>query len=279
MEGFESARILITVIAYPQMGARSRETVCVAGIRVDKVPHRWVRIWPYPLREIPFEHRFKTWDIVELAIRASGSKDRRPESHTCNPDDVRIVGRLDTAKQWTSRRGVIDPLVFSSMCEFLSLHDTDGRSLGVVRAGVVDRFSHEALPPAKLIEKQEKIDLHESEPSLLTYDNQALEAIPFVFRYHWRCDGVTRCPGHQSPFSTHEVGQTYRRYRLLYGSDPAVLEKMVDAFTRKFDRDREVSFFVGNMHRFPQNWLNLGIYNPPRSSGQSVQESLFEPDL
>jgi hypothetical protein len=42
----EQATVLVTVKAYPGLSVRRGETVCVAGVRIDGGPPRWMRLYP-----------------------------------------------------------------------------------------------------------------------------------------------------------------------------------------------------------------------------------------
>jgi hypothetical protein len=72
-------RVLITVKAYPQLSEKYKETVCVAGIRMDTRHPRHVRLFPVPFRDLERAKQFEKYDIVEVhATEHVG--DSRPES-------------------------------------------------------------------------------------------------------------------------------------------------------------------------------------------------------
>lgn len=273
MASYQDATIVVTVEAYPQVSSR-RETVCVAGVRVDGGRQEWIRIWPYPLRDLPPAKRFRTWDLVELPVVTSAPEDTRPESHRCDPDRLAISRRLP-AGDWADRRRIIDPLLVPSMCEFLRLAKADRRSLGAVQVGAVQDFEHEPVPAAELEERRRTVERQRAQGSLLAEDKAALEPLPYRFRYIWSCSGESACAGHRYPIITFEIGTTFRNYRREYGTVGGALDKMREAFLGKCNDDRDLAFFVGNMKRFPDNWLTLGIYNPPRASGAFAQGQLL----
>jgi hypothetical protein len=49
----EQMTILVTVKAYPVLSDAHGECICVAGVRVDDGPSRWVRLFPVPFRDLP----------------------------------------------------------------------------------------------------------------------------------------------------------------------------------------------------------------------------------
>lgn len=121
-------RILVTVKAYPAVGRRHGEAVCVAGIDLDTP--RWIRLFPVPFRDLPFTQRFRKFDIVEL--QASESSDPRPESYKPNADSIRVIGHL-RARRAAERRRHIEPLMRQSMCAIRREQQESRASLGIFR--------------------------------------------------------------------------------------------------------------------------------------------------
>jgi hypothetical protein len=136
----DTIEVLITVKAYPAISNKYGEVVCVAGIRMDTPRPEWVRLFPVAFRDMPFDQRFRKYDVIRLeADRHSG--DARPETYRPNVDLVEVVGHLDTKRGWAKRRPFVEPLVVDSMCELLERQRRDRTSLGVFRPADVEEFT------------------------------------------------------------------------------------------------------------------------------------------
>lgn len=86
----ETLKILVTVKAYPAIGKRHGEAASVAGIDVEQ--RRWIRLFPVPFRDMPFDQRFRKFDVIEVdACRAS---DPGPESYQPNVDSIVVVDNI-----------------------------------------------------------------------------------------------------------------------------------------------------------------------------------------
>lgn len=71
--------LLITVKSYPEISTKHGEVVCVAGIRTDVRPYRWVRLWPIiDFRGLPPVSSVKNYQFVDISA-ARSVKHSRPE--------------------------------------------------------------------------------------------------------------------------------------------------------------------------------------------------------
>ncbi|WP_239405570.1 hypothetical protein [Frankia sp. Cj3] len=122
----------MTVKAYPTVSQQHGEAVCVAGIRTDVIPHRWVRLFPVHYRDLPEEQQFKKWEFIELDVQRGS--DTRPESYVPILETIRRGRVLGTGDGWAERRTIVDPLLQSSLCVVRRQRKIDGTSLALVRA-------------------------------------------------------------------------------------------------------------------------------------------------
>ena len=265
-----AVEIMVTVKAYPVIGKKIGEAVCVAGIRTDTPEPTWVRLFPVPYRDMPSGQHFKKYDIISVDGEPS-AKDKRPESIRPNVDTLTKIGEVDAGQNWAKRYRYIEPLVISSMCELRRLEQDDGRSLGVFRPKDVDELvmepGGEQWGPKQLGTTQQI--------SLLTPDKDALEKIPFTFKYHYRCDDP-QCKGHKQSIIDWEIAQAWRKWRRDYGSEQETLEAIKHKWlTTMCAADRDTHFFVGNQHLHRESFLVLGVFWPKKST--DPQPSLFDP--
>lgn len=197
----QKIRLLVTVKAYPAIGKRHGEAVCVAGIDVERP--RWIRLFPVPFRDMPFDQRFKKFDVIELD--AAKASDPRPESYQPNVDTIAKVDHLPP-KRADDRRRLVEPLMQPSMCAIRRQQAANATSLGVFR--LTER------PELRIVEnrtpwepeKQMVID----QPSMLMPGKKGLEKVPFRFSYRYRCPGDDACRGHDQ-----SRGQRVDKERLI----------------------------------------------------------------
>ncbi|MCP9987133.1 hypothetical protein LUX01_10975 [Streptomyces sudanensis] len=264
----QRARIMITVKTYPELSSKYRETSCVAGIRLDLGSPRHVRLFPVPFRLLKQGAQFRKYSIVEVDVRPH-HRDRRPESLRPDLDTLEVVGHVPSSDGGKRRYAYVEPLVAPSLCAIKRDQETKGTSLGVFRPAEITDFrlaKAEPWPPAKAA-LADQLDLFDQEL-------RRLEWIPFEFRYRFRCaDGA--CTGHDMGLKDWEAGESYRKYRRIYG-EQAVLDKLRERwFDRMVTPDRAVHCFVGNIAARPHTFMLLSLFSPQRNVVDFVQDDLF----
>lgn len=237
-----SERIIVTVRTYPVISQRYMETVCTGGI-TDR--GEWRRLYPVALRYLEPERQYKTFDVVEVGVKAG--KDTRPESRTPVIASLRVVSHVNS---WPQRRDWIEKTAFSSLEEMMAA----GRSLAPVRVREALEFIAEpaaAQWTAAQIEQLGQGDLF--------VERKTLEKIPFDFRFRW-IDGAGK--EYNSHVMAWEFGETWRQYRAKY-QDPVTV--MRDKWMNDLcSPNRDVLFFMGNNNRFRDQFYLCGIFGPPK---------------
>jgi hypothetical protein len=248
--------LLVTVKAYPALSTTYGETVCVAGIRTDTPVPEWVRLFPVQFRDMRFDQRFKKYQLI--TVHAAKHTDQRPETLRPNVDSLLLGEVLDTAKGWAKRRPFVEPLLVESMCEVAARQKQDGTSLAAFR-------------PAEVLDLE--VDDNEEEwtasqagvaaqPSLFFPTKQGLEKIPHRFRYHYRCG--PRCRGHHQSMIDWELAQAYRSWRDKHGEATALQMIRQKFLGEMCDARKDTIFFVGNHHQYPESFMVLGVFWPPK---------------
>lgn len=273
--GWETVTALITVKAYPVIGRKFGESVCVAGVRLDTEKPEWIRLFPVPFRELPAEVQFKKYAIVQLRARRAEGSDRRPES--LRPDlSTLVVGDVvppDGA--WRERWRLIEPLVgATTACRLSGAARTAGQaapSLGLVRpTEVLD------VLVADNADFRRSTGLEEITESVLFGNELApLENSPFIAKYLYRCEdcGDRRKP-HEQSIIDWEAGQLGRRLlREGRTSEEARTEIRSKFFHQMASNTKETHFYLGNQHQHPAGFMVLGVFWPPRNS--RPPETLF----
>lgn len=255
-----SARIelLVTVKAYPALSRKHGEVVCVAGVRTDTERPEWVRLFPVPFRDLPFDQRFKKYQVISVEVQRPAN-DSRPESYQPDPDTL-ILGRtLPAGGTWPERRTLIEPLVVESMCWIQAQQKLDGTSLGIFRPAEVLEFEIEPEPedwdPGKLGIA--------SQPSLFFPEKQGLRKIPYRFRYVYRCSD-SQCGTHSQSIVDWELAQAFLSWSRLY-KGPELLGRLREKWLGDLcGPERDTMFYAGNQHQHPESFLVLGVFYPKR---------------
>ncbi len=252
----ETKQVLITVKAYPNPSKKYGETVCCAGI--DLEAHSWIRLYPVPYRDLDSSQKFKKYTIIEVRCRKA-SDDTRLESYKIDRDSIRVVRWLDTQNDWRQRKEIVLPTSSPSFCQILT-EAAKGRSLGTFKPSQID-FSWNRS------KRQSQAEREACYAQLSFFDKQkhTIEDIPFDFYFHFRCTGVEDCPGHKLSIIDWEIGQAYRDWRRRYEQEDILLEKIRERWlTLMCAETNDVHFYVGNMARFRNQFMVLGVFYPKK---------------
>lgn len=268
-QGWERARILITVKTYPELSRKYRETSCVAGIRLDEGTPRHVRLFPVPYRMLEQGSQFPKYAVVEVDVRRHAS-DQRPESLRPNLDTLRVIEQLPTTDGWRKRLQHVRPLIAPSLCAIRRDQDANGTSLGVFEPAKCLGFR--LVPAEPWTTAKSGIA---NQVDLLDQERKPLEWVPLEFRYRFTC-ADSACSGHDMALKDWEAGESYRKFLRKYG--PCKVESKLQErwFDSMFKPDRAVHFFVGNIAAHPKTFMLLGLFYPPRDVIRApFQDALF----
>lgn len=258
----ELARVLITVKTTPMPSAKYGDTVCVAGLRVDRETPEWVRLYPIAFRWLDASAQFAKYDLIDVEIRRRDG-DSRPESYSPTEDSIRVVDHL---KDWKARQPILGKVPRTSTCELRAAavrHDAP--SLGMVPVGRLLGVTWAAHPGWTAAE-EEKIanSLDQSRLSLFGSPNvpPRLTAPRFKFSYRYECTAAG-CGGHTGQLLDWELTELQRHYR---GKSDDELKAAVENNFRHmmFAAKRETSFYMGNFEdpKKRQNFSVLGVTYP-----------------
>lgn len=239
----ERERILVTVRTYPTPSTGNRETVCTGGITIDG---EWRRLYPVPLRYLPAEQRFRTWDVIGVDVKPPVA-DSRPESRRPHLPSLCVVDRLE---KWAAKCEWVQRTCFPSMKALIGA----GRSLGPVSVQEVVDLKARKVDVEWDPRRQAKLN------QMMLFDQpKSLEKMPLEFRFVWHdLDGQQ----HESLVISWEMAETWRKYRRRY-TDP--LQQMKEKFLADcFGPKRLPAFFMGNHSRFRKTFMVCGWFIPPR---------------
>lgn len=262
----------ILVKASPVLTSHLEESVCVAGIRTDTSPYRWVRLHPVPFRDLLDDQRFMKYQRLSVDVLPP-VHDRRPES--CRPIDgtISLGETLTPSHGWASRRALVAHLGEITMCELVAANSTgSGRdipSLGVVRPAAPPKFSITERDQEQVRRWKERAEAIAGRRSLFdslaSRNRPELDVVPWRFQYEYRCPH-RGCNGHRQTIIDWEAVALWRHVK----AREDWRDLMVDKFERQMWHGRDTVLFVGNQEQRPQGFLVLGVFWPPDGDLQGV---------
>lgn len=252
----ETKQVLITVKAYPNPSRKYGETVCVAGVDVNT--HQWIRLYPIPYRDIDDNKKFAKYSIIEVKVRKA-TDDTRPESYKVDTDSIKILDQLDSKNNWEKRKPYLLPTISPSLCSILEESQRMHKSLGMFKPERV-QFTHQK---AKRKDAEERELCYAQTDFLIKHPKSAIEDIPYDFKYSFHCPGKTDCPGHNLAIIDWEINQSFRKWRYKYKKDEELLDKIKQRWQDGMCAEKhDTYFFVGNMNRFRNIFMVLGVFYP-----------------
>jgi len=255
--GFDTKEILICVKAYPIASVSYGETVCCAGIDIKS--QEWIRLYPVPFRDLESDQRFKKYSIIETKCVKAGD-DLRPESYRIQSSSIKILKYLSTDQKWKERKEVVLKAPRTTFCQLKLDQTVHNTSLGLIKPKRV-AFEAKKRRGSNL---EKKIQAY-AQPGLFDKPKKMIEEIHFQFYYHFFCDSAGNCPGHSLSIIDWEIMQAFRKWRTRYLDTAILLEKIKSRWLDIVDPAKKDAFlYVGNLHRFPNEFTVLGVFWPPQ---------------
>lgn len=259
----EKKKALIVVRTYPNPARSGVEVSCTAAITEKG---EWLRLFPVPWRLLPEEKRFRRYQWIEAQV-SKASKDNRPESYKLSADSINILTEpLPSTNNWQAKKDIILPLQSHCLCCLKKARDEKGHpTLGIFRPKKIERLiitetEAEWTPAQQDILRQGH--LFEPRPE------QELEKVPFNFQYRFYCDEPSCTNGHTLICTDWEIGESWRKWKDRYGAgwESKFRQRYETEMIEKYD----THFFVGTMHKYPDVWIIVGLFYPPRPATPSM---------
>lgn len=270
MFGKTIEELLILTKTYPTPSSKHRESTCVAAFsKTGEIR----RIFPVPFRLLEGEHQFNKWEWIQASVtQAKG--DNRPESRRIDVNTIVRTGRkVGTERGWAERRRLIEPHVVESFAALETRRQATGQTPGFIRPAQLLGLD---ITPVK------DPDWTEADKAKLLQDGlfdseevkvrPPLKKLPFDFHYKYECHTPTGTEVLRHKLTDWEVGALYWN---CYRSHGVQWEK---PFRHKLETEfakKDLLFLMGTVHRFPDQWLIVGLVYPPKPEpGEGSQLSL-----
>jgi len=264
----KNENVLITVKAYPNPSKKYQETVCVAGIVLNK---GLIRLYPIKYRSLPEDKKFKKYDIVNVDIVKHN--DGRPESYRPVLEKFKKVRNISTKydKSWSERKSIVLEFADESMCDIQRKQQEYGKSLGLFKPKEI----HDLIITKDNNRNLESKKSLYSQMSMFGKTLKPLDDIPYSFKFKYSCYH-SNCKGHVQSLIDWEVFELYRNIKKKYGNAiDTIKEKIKQKYLDEIlSEKKDFYFFAGNQFLHPKSFILLGVFWPPKHTG--IQLSLDE---
>lgn len=255
--------LLILTKTYPSPSSKYRETTCVAAINRQGEMRRLV---PVPFRLLEGGAKFKKWEWIRARVsRTTG--DQRPESRRIDADSIFRSGKIieiTRSGDWGERLVWLEPQVVPSFSALEARRQSTGETLGFIRPSRILELKITAVKDA---------DWTEADRQKLTQDGlfdapevkarPQVRKLPFDFHYRSECASPNGIGEHTHKLTDWEAGALFWKCFCDHGPKGWEAE-----FRQWFETEfatKDLLFLLGTIHRFPDQWLIVGIVYPPKS--------------
>lgn len=268
-------RVLILCKTYPSPSGKYAETSCVAGINAKG---QFIRLFPVPFRLVRDDQQFKKWQWVSIQYQKA-RRDHRLESNSINIDAI-VCDKavISTENHWADRREALkDALRFTDFDQMEAHRKTHGNTLALLKPKkllsleIVSAKDKEWTPKEleKLLGHQQQAGLFDTQDKK---DIALLKKLPYDFYYTYACevDGEEKIYKHK--IADWEAGALFWNCQKLYQDnwETPFRQKLEMEFSQK-----DITFLMGTIHRFPDQWLIISLIYPPKKLPEPKTMDLF----
>jgi hypothetical protein len=259
--------LLILTKTYPSPSTKYRETTCVAAVTRGGEMRR---LFPVPHRLLEGTAQFKKWEWIRARV-LKADNDHRPESYRIDADSIKRSDKVIQIKHgdWGDRMKWIEPHVVGSFQILEARRKETGQTLGFIRPARILKLEITALRETEWTEADRtKLSQDGLFDSAAVKNRAPLRKLPFDFHYHYESGGSV----YRHKLVDWEVGALYRNCFRDHG--PKGWE---GKFRQKLElgfQSKDLHFLMGTIHRFPDQWLIVGLVYPPRQPAKPVVQEL-----
>jgi hypothetical protein len=267
MSTLASEELLILTKTYPSPSTKYRETTCVAAVTKAGEMRR---LFPVPYRLLEGAARFKKWEWIRARV-VKADNDHRPESYRIDADSIKRSDNVIPTKKgdWSARLKWIEKHVVNDFSTLELRRQQSGQTLGFIRPARISRLEITALRETDWTEADRtKLSQDGLFDSAAVKNRAPLRKLPFDFHYHYESGGSV----HRHKLVDWEVGALF--WHCFRDHGPKGWEgKFRQRLELEF-QSKDLHFLMGTIHRFPDQWLIVGLVYPPRQPSKPVVQEL-----
>jgi len=261
--------LLILTKTYPSPSAKYRETTCVAAVNSAG---QMRRLYPVPYRLLDGANQFQKWEWIKASISTTDG-DARPESRRIDTDSIQRDGNVIKPKDgdWSERVRWIQPHIVPNFAALEARRQATGETLGFLRASKIIELKITPIKQADWTEA-DKIKLTQDGlfDSIEIKQRHALRKLPFDFHYRYECATTGTPETNTHKLTDWEIGALYWNCEKSYGPDGWEAK-----FRHRLETDfakKDLLLLMGTIHRFPDQWLIVGIVYPPKPPAGAARQ-------
>jgi hypothetical protein len=268
--------LLILTKTYPSPSTKYRETTCVAAITRQGDLRR---LFPVPYRLLDGAQQFKKWEWIRGGV-SQPNADHRPESRHIDTDSIERSGNVipTPGGDWGQRIRWIQPQIVPGFLALEGRRQTSGETLGFLR---VARLLELEITPVHDADWTEADSFRLSQDGLFdsvhVKQRPPLRKLPYDFHYSYECLSPAGVETHRHKLTDWEIGALYWNCVKCYGPqgwEAKFRQRLETDFARK-----DLLFLMGTIHRFPDQWLIVGVVYPPKQSPAPAEQLGLALDL
>ena len=259
--------LLILTKTYPTPSTKHRETTCVAAL-TDSGKMR--RIFPVPFRLLDGQLQFKRWEWVATTVKLT-EKDHRPESRKIDVDNIKRMHKIGTQNGWQERLQWIEPHILPNYLSLEERRITTGETLGFIRPNQIAGLDITPVKDPIWTDADKKKLMQDGLFDSDEIRNRPpLRKMPHDFHYRYESNGQL----YRHKITDWEIGALYWNCNKDYGSNWE--NKFRQKLEEEFPTKKDLIFLMGTVHRFPDQWLIIGVVYPPKQTPEiALQGTLF----
>lgn len=261
MDKWQTRRILILGMTYPQHSKKYNETVCTGGIFEDTL--EMCRLHPVPRRYMEPGHQFTAFQIISVKVTKHDS-DPRPESYRVDPHTIEpqeVVHGHDKRRSYLEN----SPHMCRSVEDLKERQRAKKTSLGIIIPEGITDCTIEMRSEEERREWMAKERARASQEVLFGEKPKPLDFPEAKFFVHWMCDDE-RCEGpHKMSLNQWGIHQLYRKYE----DKEEAREKVLQEMRRRLDQwEKDVFLFLGSFRDTMYNFGLMDSYSAPARQAQ-----------
>jgi hypothetical protein len=273
MPKYHQEKLLILTKTYPSPSRKYREISCIAALNEHGELRR---LFPIPHRLLDGDLQFERWEWIQANI-SKANNDHRPESYRLDTDSINRISKVGTGAGWAERYQWIVPHIVDRFEALEIRRQSSGETLGFIRPKDFELIITPTDNPNWTDEEKATLIQDGLFDTPEVKSRIPLRKLPYDFHYHYECQIESNDSKHKHKIIDWEAGALYWKCQKRYGDD---WEKYFrQKLEMEFSQTKELLFLMGTMHRFPDQWLIVGLIYPPKVEARQRSLLLSAPGV